>query len=236
MTAAAESFVVTEPGLTVYPHMEQRSPEWFAARCGIVTASAVGTFVTPSTLKVASNDKTRGLIATLVSERIAGEVEESWVSADMQRGIEHEPIARDRYAEVNGVTVDEVGFMVKTVGGHKLGYSPDGLVGDDGLIEVKCPRAKGHVQTILADQVPAHYMAQCQAGLLVSGRKWIDFVSFCAGLPLWTKRVTPDPKWQAAITEAVAMFEKTAEQMVNDYLTRADGLPKTKPIPKELIF
>lgn len=222
--------------LTVHQKMEQRSAAWFAARCGIVTASAVGTFVTPSTLKVASNDKTRGLIAALVAERITGEVEESWVSADMQRGIEHEPIARDRYAEHFGVEVTEVGFMVNTSSGHPLGYSPDGLVGDDGLIEVKCPRPKSHVQTILADQVPAHYMAQCQAGLLVSGRKWIDFISFCAGLPMWTKRVFPDPKWQAAITDAVAMFEKTAEQMVNDYLTRAADLPKTKPIPKELIF
>jgi hypothetical protein len=191
----------------------------------------VGELVTASTLKVASNDKARGIIASLVAERITGEVEETYVNADMQRGIDHEPIARSRYAEINGVTVTEIGFMVAELApGQKLGYSPDGLVGDDGLIEVKCPRAKGHVQTILADAVPGHHMAQLQAGLLVSGREWIDFISFCAGMPLFVKRVTPDPKWHKAIAEAVAAFEKAAEQMVSDYLARAEKLPATDPI------
>jgi predicted phage-related endonuclease len=103
-------------------------------------------------------------------------------------------------------------------------------VGDDGLIEIKCPRAKSHLSTIVADEVPAYYMGQLQAGLLVSGRKWIDYVSFCAGMPMFVKRVLPDENWHAAIVEAVAAFEKAAEQMASDYLTAAVGLPTTERV------
>jgi hypothetical protein len=82
--------------------------------------------------------------------------------------------------------------MVRDDWGFSLGYSPDGLVGDDGLIEVKCRRQKKHLQTILADEVPPENMAQLQCGLLVSGREWIDYVSYCGGMPMYVKRVYPD--------------------------------------------
>jgi hypothetical protein len=233
---------VTEPatsapelrGLHVLPDLIQGSDEWHDQRRGMVTASVVGQLVTPSTLKVASNDTARGLIASLVAERITGYTEASFMNADMERGVMHEPLARERYAEVNGVEVAEVGFMVRTFSGGQLGYSPDGLVGDDGLLEIKCPRAKTHLRTVIADEVPAYNMAQCQAGLLVAGRKWIDFVSFCAGQPMWTKRVHPDPKWQAVIAEAVALFEKAAEQMASDYLGAVAGLPATERVNDNL--
>ncbi|MGZ4519971.1 MAG: lambda exonuclease family protein [Mycobacteriaceae bacterium] len=215
--------------LTILDGLAQGSPEWHDARRGIITASVVGKLLTP-TLKVADNDTSRALTATLAAERITGWTEPSFMNDDMMRGVLHEPIARDRYAEHNGVTVEEVGFLVRDDWGYQIGASPDGLVGEDGGLEVKCPRAKTHIRTIVADQVPAHYFAQVQACLLVSGRKWWDFVSFCAGLPMWTKRVHPDPKWQAAIVEAVAAFEKAAEQLTSDYLTRAEGLPATERI------
>lgn len=213
--------------------MEQRSDEWFAARCGIVTASVVGQLLTP-TLKVASNDTSRGVTAALVAERITGWTESTFTNFDMQRGIDHEPIAREKYAEVNKVDVTEVGLMILERDGWRLGFSPDGLVGDDGLIEVKCPRAKGHLSTVVAGEVPAYYMAQLQTALLVSGRKWIDYVSFTAGMPLWTKRVEPDPNWHAAITEAVIAFEKAAEQLVDSYLNAVVGLPGTERINNDL--
>jgi hypothetical protein len=220
---------VAQVSLTIHRDLLQGSEEWLEARRGILTASVVGKLLTP-TLKVASNDTSRGIVATLVAERLTGVVEPSRITDDMWRGIEHEPHARDKYAAHNGVEVEEVGFITLDGNGWRLGYSPDGLVGDDGLLEIKCPRAKTHLSTVIADQVPGHYMAQCQAGLFVTGRKWIDFVSFHAGMPLWTKRVHPDPAWHAAIVEAVAAFETAATELADTYLTAAEGLPPTERI------
>lgn len=215
--------------LTVFKDLEQRSPEWFAARCGIATASVVGKLITP-TLQVADNDTSRGITANLVAERITGDVEETYMSADMFRGVVHEPIARDAYSK-HFEQATECGFMRLDVGNWSLGYSPDGLVGDDGLLEVKCPRAKAHVLTILADEVPPYYMAQLQAGLFVSGRKWIDYVSFCAGLPLYVKRVLPDERWHDAITDACITFETNAAEMVARYVEKAKNMPATERVP-----
>lgn len=215
--------------LIEYADIEQGTESWHDIRRGVVTASVVGKLLTP-TLKVADNDVSRALTATLVAERITGTTEPSFMNDDMMRGVLHEPIARDRYAEHHGVTVKEVGFLIRDDWGYQIGASPDGLIGDDGGLEVKCPRAKTHIRTIVADQVPAHYVAQVQTSMLVSGREWWDFVSFCAGLPMWTKRVHADPKWQAAIVDAVCAFEKAAEQLTSDYLTRAAGLPPTEAL------
>jgi putative phage-type endonuclease len=211
---------------------EQRSDEWYTARRGIVTASAVGKLLTP-TLKVADNDTARGLTAALVAERITGTVEPTFVNDDMWRGIEHEPYARDLYSGLYQQAV-ECGFMVRREDDWTLGYSPDGVVADEGLIEIKCPRAKAHVVTILTDAVPAYYMAQLQAGLLVTGRKWIDYVSFHAGLPLYVKRVHPDPAWQDALIAACRAFETNAAQMVAEYDQRAQTMPPTERLDFEI--
>jgi putative phage-type endonuclease len=211
-----------------FPALEQGSDEWHDARRGIVTASVVGRLITP-TLKVASNDYSRGLTAALVSERISGWTEPSYTNADMWRGVTCEPIARDAYSEHHAPAV-ECGFLRRDEATWTLGYSPDGLVGDDGLLEIKAPRAKGHVATILSDEVPAQHMAQCQAGLLVTGRKWLDFVSFCGGLPLFVKRVLPDPRWYEVIVAAVEQFETTAAEMVAAYNQATEGLPPTERV------
>jgi hypothetical protein len=215
--------------LTTYEDLEQGSPEWLAARCGIVTASVVGQLITPKTVKPAANDYSRALTAALVAERITGHVEPIHETHDMLRGTLSEPFARDIYAE-HYAPVTEVGFMVRDFGGYRIGYSPDGLVGETGLIEIKSPRQKKHLSTILANDVPLEYMAQCQTGLLVSGREWIDFVSYNGGMPLWHKRVTPDPKWQQAITDAVEAFEENAATMLDTYTTATANLPATERI------
>lgn len=218
--------------LHIFNDVEQRSEEWYAARCGIITASAVGKLITP-TLKVASNDTSRGIITALVAERITKTVEPTFTSDDMWRGILHEPYARDIYSGHHQQAV-ECGFMRLDNDTWTLGYSPDGLVADDGLVEIKCPRAKGHVSTILADKVPPFYMAQLQAGLLVSGRKWIDYVSFCAGLPLFVKRVLPDPAWHEVIEAACIQFETTANEMTAAYQQASQDLPATERIEMEI--
>lgn len=183
----------------------------------------------PPVYTVANNETSRALTATLVAERISGFVEDGPMTSDMWRGVEAEPFARDKYAEHYG-NVTEVGFMVEDKWGFRIGFSPDGLVGDDGLIEVKAPRSKTHVLTVIDDKVPAYNMAQIQCGLLVSGRKWLDFIPYVGGLPLWKKRVHPDPAWQAAIVAAVANFETTAAEMVARYTAATEGLPATERI------
>jgi hypothetical protein len=266
--------------LTILENLEQRSPEWYAARCGIVTASMVGRLVStgppdtgsvgcptcavsagpclsvaarkvstpiktfhdarsakaaalPPIYGVANTDTSQALTSTLVAERITGAVEETPISSDMWRGIEHEPYARDIYSGHYQQAV-ECGFMRLDGDGWTLGYSPDGLVADDGLVEIKCPRAKGHLNTILADAVPPQYMAQLQAALLVSGRKWIDFVSFNAGMPLFVKRVLPSPDWFEAITAAAIQFETTAADMGAAYTQATKTMPATERIANEL--
>jgi putative phage-type endonuclease len=211
-----------------FPGLEQGTDAWHDARRGIVTASVVGRLINP-TLKVADNDYSRGITAALIAERIAGWTEPSYTNADMWRGVECEPIARGAYTQHYAPAV-ECGFLRRDEPTWSLGYSPDGLVGDDGLIEIKAPRAKGHVATILADNVPAQYMAQCQAGLLVTGRKWLDFVSFCGGLPLYVKRIEPDPRWLEVIVAAVEKFETTAAEMVAAYTEATEGLPATERV------
>jgi hypothetical protein len=135
------------------PDLIQGTDEWLDQRRGMVTASVVGQLVTASTLKVAKNDYSRALTAQLVAERITGWTDPQYVSDDMLRGHEDEPRARDLYSE-HFAPVVESGFMVRTEDNWKLGYSPDGLVGDDGLIEVKSRRPKKHLTTILSGEVP----------------------------------------------------------------------------------
>lgn len=215
--------------LKVFSELEQGSSEWLAARCGLVTASTIGQLITSKTVKPANNDTSRGLTATLVAERITGYVEPIFENDDMRRGSLSEPYARDIYAE-HFAPVHEVGFMVRDDWGFKIGYSPDGLVNDDGLIEIKAPRQKAHLATILADEVPPQYMAQIQCGLLVSGREWIDFISYCGGMPLYAKTVEPDPKWQDAIKEAVEQFEEMASTMLAVYESATKDAPQTERI------
>lgn len=210
------------------PDLIQGSDEWHDQRRGIVTASVVGRLLTASG-KPANNDTSRTLTAQLVAERITGWTDPVFVSDDMLRGTDDEPRAVEVYA-AHFAPVTATGFMVRVFEGFRIGYSPDGLVGDDGLIEVKSRRAKKQLQTILEDSVPAENMAQLQCGLLVSGRAWVDYVSYCGGMPLYVKRVEPDTEWFEAIIAAVTTFEATAAQMVADYTAATEGLPATERV------
>ena len=205
-----------------YHHdIEQGSDEWHALRCGILTASEMKLIVTP-TMKTASNDKERSHLYELLGQRITGHVEPSYISDDMLRGREDEIEARIRYEE-HYQPVTECGFITSDDIGFVIGYSPDGLVGDDGLIECKSRRQKYQVETILQDEVPAEYMIQCQTGLMVTRRKWLDFISYSAGLPMFVKRVFPNQAMQDAIAQASYAFEKRIELARTKY---ADNLAR----------
>ena len=218
------------------PDLIQGTDEWHDQRRGIVTASVIGRLITPSTIKPANNMESRSLVALLVSERITGWTDPSYVGDDMLRGWDDEPRAIEAYSEhFEPVTTD--GFLIRDDWGFRIGYSPDGLVGDNGIVEVKSRRPKKHLQTILGNEVPVENMAQIQCGLLVSGRDWCDYISYCGGMPLWVKRVRKLAKWQSAIVEAVAAFEEAAEQMAADYLSAVKGLPETeRVIEMEMTF
>lgn len=184
----------------------------------------------PQIVEPARDDKSRALTTLLVAERITGWVDPVYVTDDMMRGTLDEPIARAIYAE-HYAPVTETGFMVREEDGWRLGYSPDGLVQADGLIEIKSRRPKKHLQTILADEVPVENLAQIQAGLLVTGRAWCDYVSYCGGMPLWTKRIYPDERWADALIEAVTAFERTAALITDTAYNRAvAGRPATERI------
>lgn len=219
--------------LIVYSDMLQHSPEWYATRLGIVTASVVGQLITPKTVKVASNDTARALHYKLLAERITGYVEDTYQSPAMWRGTMDEPIARDLYSE-RYAPVTQCGFMARTYGNRTVGYSPDGLVGDDGLIEIKSRDRKEQVRTILTDQVPGEFMAQIQCGLMVSGRDWCDFVSFSGGLPLYVKRVRLLPEWETVIEDAVVAFEDWIKTATAEWTRMTRDLAPTERIDYDM--
>jgi hypothetical protein len=226
----------TPPGLlTTYPDVIQRTDEWHQLRCGKVTASEVGGLITSKTFAVAANDTSRGLALRAAAERITGQVDPTGMSYDMQRGVDDEPFAAAAYA-AHHAPVTECGFMIRGWGTHSIGYSPDGLVGDDGLIEIKSRRGSRQVDTVLSGCVPAANVAQCQAALFVSGRAWLDYVSYAEGMALWTVRVHPDPQWFAAITAAVEALEVAVTATVDRYTEAVKGLPVTPRSPMDMVI
>lgn len=211
--------------LTTYD-VEQRSPEWHDLRRGLITASAIGKLITTKTLQPANNDISRGVITTLAGERITDYTVDGFVSDAMWRGVIEEPYAVDMYERVKGVKVDPCGFMVRQLeGGAKVGFSPDGLVGESGFIEVKSRAPKKHIETVLEGVVPVENRAQIETGFFVSGRAWCDYISFSSAMAFWTVRVYPDPKWQEAIAETVDKAEAQIVAKVAAFKRATEGLP-----------
>ena len=193
-------------GLKLYPDMIQGTEEWIAARCGVLTASEMKLIITPSTLKPAKNDKASAHLYELLAQRITKYVEPRYISEDMLRGTEDELEARALY-DRHYASVQEVGFITNDQWGFTLGYSPDALVGDDGLIECKSRRQKFQVETIISQAVPDEHVIQIQTGLLITGRKWCDYVSYSGGMPMAVIRVYPIQETMDAIVKAAAAFE-----------------------------
>jgi predicted phage-related endonuclease len=214
-------------GALYHDELIQGSDAWLAARCGRLTASEMRLILTP-TLKVANNDKTRAHVFELAFQRLTNFVEPQYVSDAMLRGQEDEIYARHEYSQ-HFAPVETTGFVTNDKWGFTLGYSPDGLVGDDGLIECKSRCGKYHVQTVAENAVPDEYMMQLQTALLVSERKWIDFISYCGGLPMFVKRVEPDPAFHDAIVAAATAFEEKLAATMQEYRSTLASMPKLIP-------
>lgn len=202
-----------------YTEIYQGSDEWLAMRRGLLTASEMKHIITPKTLAYASNDKERAHLYELVAQRISNYTEPCYVGDDMVRGMEDEIYARIAYSE-NYASVREVGFITNDKWGFTLGYSPDGLVGDDGTIEIKGRKQKFQVQTIIDWEMPSDYLIQVQSGLLISERSWCDFISYHGGLPMAVIRVHADYIVQDAIEEMAGLFEAKLSEKVRLYQDR----------------
>lgn len=186
----------------------------------------------PLIVTPATGDEVETLAYTLAAERITGHVDIRRITDDMWRGKEEEPIARALYAE-HHAPVDEMGFIVlESSNGVRLGYSPDGMPGEDGLIEVKSRLNRRQLQFILADRVPPEHMPQLQCGLFVTGRAWIDYVACSGGMPLIVKRVEPQQDWFDAILLAVHRMEARIADIITRYRALTDGLPVMERIPE----
>jgi len=216
--------------ITYHNDLTQGSDEWLEARRGLLTASEMHLILTP-TLKIANNDKTRAHVYEIAAQRITGYVEPHYISDDMLRGMNDENIARELYAQ-NFEPVETVGFITNDEFGFTIGYSPDGVVPVDGLLEIKSRRQKFQVETII-EGVPSEYVMQTQTALLVTGRKWIDYVSYCGGMPLMPIRVTPNAVIFDAIVTAAKEFESKVQSVIAAY---HEKLASNRNIPTERII
>lgn len=187
--------------------MEQRSPEWFAARLGKVTGSRVADLMAKT--KSGYSASRANYMAELICERLTGEQADRFQNAAMQHGTDTEPQARAAYEFMTDRTVTETGFTIHPAIAN-FGASPDGLIGADGLLEIKCPNTATHVDTLLTETVPAKYITQMQAQMACTGRAWCDFVSFDPRLPsdlqMWVTRVQRDHAFITDMEAEIAAF------------------------------
>ena len=185
----------------------QGSPEWFVERCGRVTASRVADVVAKT--KTGWGASRANYMAELIAERLTGVKAEGYTNAAMQHGIDTEPQARDAYEFYADVGVVQVGFIAHpTIA--MTGASPDGLVGDDGLVEIKCPSTATHIETLLGASVPGKYITQMQWQMACTGRQWCDFFSYDPRLPesmrSFIRRVDRDQAQIDVLEHAVVVF------------------------------
>lgn len=199
--------------------MQQRSDEWFAVRCGKVTASRVADVVAKT--RSGYSASRANYAAQLIAERLTGTPGDSFSNAAMQWGTEKEPEARAAYEFFTDATVEEVAFVEHPTISHS-GASPDGLVGDSGLVEIKCPNTATHIETLRGRKVPDKYIKQMHWQMACTGRKWCDFVSYDPRMPesmqLWVKRVERDDALVAELEKEVAAFLEEVAATINELL------------------
>lgn len=189
-------------------NIEQGSPEWLSVRCGIVTCSELDCLLVNGKGEGGFGVGAFTYMDQLIGERITGEAAElPFTTRATERGHELEGKARELYKARTELSYEEVGIILN----HGIGYSPDALIGEPGLVEVKTKLPKFQVGVILAGEVPKEHVAQCQGGLWVSDREWIDFVSYWPGMPLFIKRMYRDEAYIRNLAERVATFHEIME-------------------------
>lgn len=237
---------------------EQGSKEWFEWRLGCVTSSRVADCIAKLKRKAGEAACRRDMRFELACELLTGRASEHYVSRWMEEGKEKEPLARAEYELRNSVYVETVGFVTHPAI-KMAGASPDGLVGEDGLIEIKCPKIETHLEYILADVVPEDYVPQMLWQLDCTERQWNDFVSYHPDLPddlqIFTKRLTLSSKLESGqfkgmtAEQAISGMRLEVEQFLREVhevvkrlggpriATREKPEPKNEviDIPKELI-
>lgn len=219
-----------------YHNLVQGCQEWLDLRKGMLTASTMNLALSEKTLKIANNDKIRQHIYQLAAERVGCPDGDNFVSYAMERGNLEEVEARIEYSRLYE-PVAECGFIIN----GNLGFSPDGLVGNDGQIEVKSRMPKYQVQTIVEHYgehentpIPSEFMLQVQTGLFVSGRKWCDFLSYSNGMNMAPIRCFPIEQYQAAIEEAAIVTEAKVKAVVKKYQQIVDN-PENRITPVRFI-
>lgn len=204
--------------------MEQRTEEWFKARLGKVTASKVADVMAKT--KTGISASRANYLSDLVVERLTGQQAEFYQNDAMQWGTDTEPQARMAYEAHKKVLVDEEGFIDHPSIAN-FGCSPDGLIETDGLIEIKCPNSKTHIDTLLSGKAPSKYIPQMQTQMAITGKQYCDFVSFDPRLPedlqLFIVRVDRDNDYIAKLEEEVVGFLNEVEQTVTKLKGLKDG-------------
>jgi hypothetical protein len=229
-------------GVQIHCDYEQGSAKWLEARCGLLTASEFDRIITP-TLKIADNPKSRAHLWEMAAQRISGYVEPQYVSDAMLRGQEDEILAREDYAK-HFSPVQQCGFVTNDKWGFTLGCSPDGLIGDDGVIECKSSCQKYHVQRLVeyaeTGRAPDEFMLQMQGVMLVTERNWCDLLLRCGGLPQKRIRVEADPVIQNAIVDAAAKFESRINEVIASWhgvlATDRELIPTERTVEEEMVI
>lgn len=194
--------------LQIY-NCEQGTPEWFEARAGIPTASEFDTVMAKG--RGGGDSKTRRTyMLKLIGERLTREPMENYSNAHMERGKVMEAEARDLYQMIAELECQQVGFLRR----GDAGCSPDSLVGNDGMLEIKTKLPHLQLDCILYDELPSEHRAQCQGQLWIAEREWVDFVSYWPGLPLFAKRVFRDEDYIKRLAEAVRAFNAEMEETI----------------------
>lgn len=204
--------------------IEQGTPEWHALRLGKVTASRVSDVL--AKIKKGEAATRRDYRRQLTVERLTGQKEEMFANPAMRWGTEQEPFARAQYETKTGNLVDQVAFIDHpTI--SMFGCSPDGLVGDDGLVEIKCPNTSTHLDYLESDKAPKKYLPQIMAQLAVTERNWCDFVSYDPRLPngleLFIVRVNRDDAYIKVMELEVQKFLDEVNQAVAKLMEKANA-------------
>lgn len=201
--------------MQIIKDLEQGSAEWLAIRMGIVTMSNIGALLVNGKCEAGFGADAMTYMNTLIGERITQEIADPFTgNRHTERGHELEPKARALYEMQTDLSCEQVAIILN----HGCGYSPDSLVGDNGLNEIKTKLPKYQVELILSGEVPKEHLTQCQGGLWISGREWIDFISYWPGMPLFVKRLHRDEAMISKMEERVKTFYELLEDRMNRVL------------------